>query len=343
MNILADFHHSSLYSSLLYTLETRLGYSVYRPIGEEWFKKGYWRVNRQNDTIQQYLGTFGYIPSDGTPPLNNVSYVQDGIYYSTDPNTGQVHKAIAFDKFTSMKFDYLLCSMPQHLEPFYKLQKNFQPEASVILQMGNNWAMDWYKISNLMASTMPFKLPKEVHSVFYHQEFDLNIFKPTQTKPKKIIANFMNVLHNYPEASETFAALEKELPEYTFKMYGSQNRDGCVTGVQNIAQAMQEAMYIFHIKPGGDGYGHVVHNAFACGVPLITKKSFYEGHLAGQMMDDRACILTDGLSVKDLATIIRAREEQRDNMSQLAYQRFTDIVNFEKEAHTIDEFLKKAK
>jgi hypothetical protein len=348
MNIFCDFHHSSLYSSFLYTLERRLGHSVYRPIGEEWFEKGYWKINRQADTIVQYLGTYGYYPTDGTPPLNNVNYVQDGIYYSTDPNTGQIHKAIRFDKFKEMKFDIIIATLPQHLEPFFDLQKKYQKDASVVLQMGNNWALDFKRVSNLLASTMPFEVPKECHSLFYSQEFDTSVFHPKEPKElangeRPEIHNYMNVLHNYPEAETLFLELEKLMPEYTFKMYGSQNRDGCLSGVQTLADSMRKARWIFHVKPGGDGYGHVVHNAFAVGTPLITKKTFYEGQNAGRMMDDRVGILTDGLSAKEIAAIIRSREELNAQMSENTAARFRDVVNFEQDAKNIQKFLEEAK
>lgn len=335
INILSDFHHSSLYSSLLYTLEQRLGHSVYRQIGEKFFYEGFWKINRQKDTIAQYLSTYGYQPTDGTPPLNNTLWVQDGIYYSKDPNTGQIHKAITFDTFMEMDFDIIIASIPQHIKPFQELAR--RKKAKFVFQAGNEFPMDFNSVPNLMASIMPRSL--ETHAVFYHQEFDENVFKPGERPQKKTIYNFMNVLHEYPYAYEWFTELEKEMPDYEFKMYGSQNRDGCLTGIENIANKMREARWGFHIKPGGDGYGHVIHNLIACGVPLITNKSFYEGKLAGQMMNDKCCIIIDGMSVKDAATMIRAHEDLNEEMSIEARRQFETTVNFEEDAKNIGTFL----
>jgi len=340
MKILADFHHSSLYSSYLYTLESRLGHEVYRQIGEDWFSKGFWKINRQADTIAQYLATYGYTPTDGTPSLNQVQWVKDGIYYSRDPNTGQIHKAIEFKTFMEMDFDVIIASIPDHIEPFKKLAE--MKGAKFVFQVGNHFPnFNINDIPNLMSSTMPSNVP--CHSVFYHQEFDTNVFSYEKPVKSKEIHSYMNVMKNYPEALDYFLELEKALPEYTFKMFGSQNRDGCVTGIDNLAKSMKKARWIFHVKPGGDGYGHVLFNTFAVGRPLIANKRYYEGKLGGTLMDDKSSIIMDGLTVKELASIVRNREEINGTMSQLSYTRFKENVNFEKEAKLIDKFLKELK
>ncbi len=335
MKILCDFHHSSLYSSYLYTLEARLGHSVYRQIGEKWFTEGFWKINRQKDTIAQYLATYGYQPVDGTPSLNQVQWVQDGIYYSKDPNTGQIHKAITFDTFMAMDFDVVIASIPQHIAPFMELAR--RKNAKFVFQVGNEFDFDYNSVPNLMASIMPRDI--KTHHVFYHQEFDTNAFSPAPPVKNKTISNFMNVLRNYPFANKWFLDLEDEMMDYDFNMYGSQNRDGCLTGVQNIANAIKSSRWIFHVKPGGDGYGHCLHNAFACGVPLIVNKRLYEGKLAGRMMNDKTCIIIDGMTPKQAAEYIRNQEQRHDEMSKEVYTTFTSLVDFDKDAKKIQTFL----
>lgn len=335
MRVFSDFHHSSLYSSLLYTLEGRLGYEVYRQIGERWFKEGFWRINRQRDTIAQYLSTYGYKPDDGTPSLNNSMWEENGIYYSKDPNTNQIHKAITFEKFMEMDFDVVICSIPQHIKPFKELAK--KKGAKFVFQEGNNFHLPDSEYPNLMSSTFP--RPTECHSIFYHQEFDTNIFKPAKRTKKKTIYSFTNVMKNDPYAYSWFISLENELKEYEFKAFGSQNRDGSLTGIDTIAKTMNQARWALHVKSSGDGFGHVIHNLFACGVPLITVKSFYEGHLAGQMMNDKCCIIIDGMTPKQAADMIRSHEEKNEEMGQEARHQFEEMVDFEKEADDIKSFM----
>lgn len=337
MNILADHHHSSLYSSLLYTLEGRLGHQVYRQIGRDWFEKGYWKINRQEDTIQQYLATYGYQPDDGTPPLNQLRMVKDSIYYTVDPNTKQIHKAIEYKTFMEMDFDVIIASIPDHIEPFKKLAK--EKNARFVFQAGNEFPQEyWNTVPNFMGSIMPRNLP--MHRVFYHQEFDTKVFKYHKPPKNKRIHNYMNCLKNYPMAYAYWKALQRELPEYEFYEYGSQNKDGTITGIDNLAKSMAQARWIFHVKPGGDGYGHVAFNTLAMGRPVITNKRDYEGKLFGTMLDGNNALLIDCLKPDQLAKMLKNREENNLDMGLLSYKRFTDHVDFKKEAVLINKFLK---
>jgi len=309
---------------------------VYRQVGTTWFEKGFWKINKQKDTIQQYLSTHGYRPTDGTPSLNNTLWVKDGIYYSRDPNTKQIHKAIEFGTFMQMEWDVVIASIPAHIKPFKELAR--MKKAKFVFQEGNNFNLNPELIPNLMASTMPRAI--NTHVVFYHQEFDENIFSPPKQRTnKKIISSYMNVLHNYPPAYELFTALEKEMPDYEFKMYGSQNRDGCITGVDNLAKSMQETRWGFHVKPGGDGFGHVIFGLYATGTPTIVMKGYYDGCLAGTLMSGKTNIIADGLSVKELADHIRASEDNHADMCKNVYNKYKSTVNFEEDAKNIQKFL----
>lgn len=337
MNIFIDMHHSSLYSSFLYTLEARLGHKCWRSIGRKWFEKGYWKINRQEDTIQQYLATYGYEPLDGTPVLNQVKWVDEGIYYTVDPNTNQTHKAIEYDTFLDMDFDVIIASIPDHIEPFKKLAK--LKGAKFVFQVGNHFFdVDLNQVDNLMASIMPTTVP--CHSVFYHQEFDTKVFKYKKPPKNKRIHNYMNCLRNYPMAYAYWNALKAELPEYEFYEYGAQNKDGSITGINELAESMHKARWIFHVKPGGDGYGHVAFNTLAVGRPVITNKRDYEGKLFGTMLDSNNSLLTDCLKPKQFAVMLKNREENNEAMSLLSYKRFTDHVDWKKEATVLDKFLK---
>lgn len=336
MNIFIDMHHSSLYSSFLYTLEVRLGHKCWRSIGRKWFEKGYWKINRQEDTIQQYLATYGYDPLDGTPVLNQVKWSDDGIYYTVDPNTNQTHKAIEYDTFLDMDFDVIIASIPDHIEPFKKLAK--LKGAKMVFQAGNEFPQEyWNDVPNFMGSIMPRSLP--MHSIFYHQEFDTKVFKYKKPPKNKRIHNYMNCLKNYPMAYAYWNALKAELPEYEFYEYGAQNKDGSITGIKELADSMHKARWIFHVKPGGDGYGHVAFNTLAVGRPVITNKRDYEGKLFGTMLDSNSSLLTDCLRPKQLAEILKNREENNEAMGLLSYKRFTDHVDFDKEAVKINTFL----
>jgi hypothetical protein len=67
---------------------------------------------------------------------------------------------------------------------------------------------------------------------------------------------------------------------WEFKSYGGQCRDGACHGSKQLADSINNTSYVWHTKNGGDGYGHIIHNACACAKPLIVKKEYYKGKLA---------------------------------------------------------------
>ena len=64
--VLCDFHHSSLLRSLVLLFEERLDMALYRPIGMDWFDEGFWAINNQRDTAEQFLKPESQA-LDGTP------------------------------------------------------------------------------------------------------------------------------------------------------------------------------------------------------------------------------------------------------------------------------------
>lgn len=348
MRIFTDFHHSALMRSLVILFEHRLGHKVYRPIGTEWAEEGFWKVYDHPATVQQYLTLAqGYRPIDGTPPLNDfVKDIKDpepDVYYCADPESESYNKAITLDKFKSMKFDIIIASIPAHIEPFLELIRLYQPHAKLILQVGNNWLWEEMPARNILASTYPKPYPPDFHVMFYHQEFDTSIFYPSAVPGQMKITSLVNLLPQY--GGDEFNAMERLLPSHTFRSYGAGCRDGIKNGVKEVAEAIHESDWVFHVKRGGDGFGHVIHNAFACGRPVITRKSHYEKCLAGDLMIHmETCIDLDVVSYEEAAAIITSGgTELAKVMGENAYRLFVEKVNFEREAKEIEQWLKNLK
>ncbi len=350
MNVFTDFHHSALLRSLIILFEDRLGGQVYRPIGTEWAEQGFWKVYDHPATVQQYLTLAqGYRPIDGTPPLNK--FVEDvklddpDLYICADPESESYNKAITLEKFKTMKFDIVIASIPAHIAPFKKLIELYQPQAKLVFQVGNAWDYGSMDVQNVLASTKPVEVPDHIHAVFYHQEFDLNIFKPEPFTKSRAIHSFVNILQG--QAVTDFLKLEELLPDFTLKSYGAGNRDGIKNGVKEMARGINDADWVLHVKPGGDGYGHVIHNAFACGRPVITRKSDYLGCLAGDLMiDGVTCFDLDVHGTETVASLIRATQDYKnkpwlEEMGAAAHARFREVVNFDREEKEIKEWLTK--
>lgn len=344
MKIFCDLHHLGLFYSLQLLFEKRLGWEVYRPIGLEWYEQGFWNVYDHPDTAKQYLMD-GFYPKDHTPPLNAISRKENGIHFVKDTTHNIEQKAITLDQFKGMKFDVVLASIPAHIEPFKKLIHEYQPQAKFIFQMGNMFheiIQNLHTIPNLLSSTIDIPVPSSSHAIFYHQEFDLNIFKPSGKIPDKQLTSFVNL---FPQTNHapTFYTLKQLLPEYSFKSYGILTEDGIISGVDHISSIMQLSMFGAHMKWAGDGFGHILYNWYASGKPVITSINDYKDKLGGELLtNEETCIDIDGKTPDEVASIIRKYSEEPyySYMCQQAYKRFVDRVNYDQEEQKIRTWLR---
>lgn len=327
MNIFCDFHHDALFESFRLLFEERLGHKIFRPIGMEWFTEGYWKIAEPYDnninTVTQFLVPNSQ-PFDWSRPLNN-----------------DVSKCITLDQFKQMDIDIVIASIPSHFVAYTDLINKYKPNAKLICHFGNNWLVDNYEKKNVMASIAPQPVPGEINTIFYHQEFDTKIFCYKEPTHSKKIKSFINVFQDFPDA-QLFYDVEKAMPDYEFKIHGALGRNGVIDKTQLLADSIHDSQFIWHIKKDGDGFGHIIHNAFACGRPPIVKKAYYTGQLAEDLMvDGVTCITVDGLTTEQIVEKILVYSEPSNyiKLCQNAYQKFKETVDYDKEEAEIRVFL----
>jgi hypothetical protein len=342
MNVFADLHHGDLYHSLRMLFEWRLGGTLYRPIGFDWWKKGFWKYNEDMQVVKQYLR----IPENAEKGRKYIAV--------TDPNHDEVYKSLTFEQFLKTDIDIVIASVRQHEEPYHRLIAEHKPKAKLIRQAGNiHDIIDPNICRNIMAACCLDSVPKDVNLVVYHGEFDLDVFKYVRPSPLRCnllhphrncmsIKNFMNCL---PDSRDFYLwpRYRAELSDYDWKMFGILGEDGIIGTVNEIAREMQSSTFIWHIKHGGDGYGYVIHNAFASGRPLITRAAHYKNCLAEPLLEDGVtCIDLDKRSFEDNIRMIRefSRLDKHKKMCENVRARFEKIVNFDKEFKYIKKFLR---
>jgi hypothetical protein len=345
--VLTDFHHSSLLTATNMLFGDRLGMEVYRPIGMEWFEEGFWAINDQRDTAKQYLELDSQ-PLDNTPPLNKASEallhspVKNSLTYKVrEPGDSGHHRAATLDFFKQNRFDYVIASIPAHVPIFERLIAKHAPGAKLIIQVGNNWGIDQYHGKNVLASIAP-RPAQGVNIHFYHQEFDLDIFKPKLAKPTKKIHSFVNILQGTGQGWTDFTAVEQQLPDYSFKSYGGQCRDGNMNGPYELARSMHEAQFVFHSKPGGDGFGHIIHNAYAVGRPVIVRPSQYRGHLPEYLLVPGTYLDLDKHTPEEIGYLIQRSTLYPDILEKMgtkAAERFGEVVDYYSEAQEVAKWL----
>lgn len=327
MKIFSDYHHGGLYHSLQ-LLAKRLKADIYRPIGEDWFTEGYWKIaepyGNHPDTIKQYLSTE---PHEFTCNKDAIPGLCNGSYIIRDEAHHTFQEALTLELFKWIKFDVLIVTYPWHLESWLELRNKFQPQAKLVLQVGNNgWQHFFPYVNNVLSSARHITVPDKVNYVEYHQEFELEIFHPEPIFQTKSVISFVNCL---PQP-ELFESLKSQLSEFVWLAYGHGCPDGVITGIQLIADRMNSARFAYHFKPGGDGYGHILHNWFATGVPIIGDYNQYTGTLAEDLFDASTCIKPDPMTIK----LIHYDEEKYHTLRDRNLKRFAEVVNFDNEFET---------
>ena len=336
-------HHEGLFTSLAYLFEDRLGGALYYPLGMPWYEQGFWNVYDHIETAIQYLSLDQlYKPKDGTPPLNQIVEKDNGIYVVQDTNVKREIKGISLERFKQEKFDIIIASIPQHVEPFIKLRNLYQPQAKLIFQVGNMWAFDTsFPIKNILASATIPSLPG-FNTVQYHQEFSLDVFHYAPVTNRRKIYSFincLNVVDIYRKDWNLFLQLEKLMPDYEFRSYGAQARDGWCNGVEEVAQKTREATFVYHCKNQGDGFSYGMFTAAACGRPLITRLSDYKGKLAEPLINDQTSIIVDGMIPQQIADRIKEVDEKCIYMGEYIHNKFKETVSFDQEERAIRLFL----
>jgi len=345
MKVFCDLHHADLYYSLQLLFEKRFGWEMYRPIGLEWQQQGFWKIYDHPATANQFLGLNQAIvpPQDvhgnyleGRDVLNANYRFEDGIYYVKDPAHQKIQRAITLDKFKEMKFDILISSIPDHIGPFNKLIGLYHPQAKHIFQVGNAWG-HLPGVKNILSSTASFDVPPGINICFCHQEFDLDIFEYVPPPAHNIISSYVHYMQ-HPQILNQYRSL---LPEFNITTYGA-GMDQVLHGTQNVANQIKSSSWTWHYKPGGDGYGHSIHTSYACGRPALIWGSQYQGKLAADLFIHQQTCIDMSLNPPEInVQLIRewSQPEQHKLMCQNAYNRFKEVIDFNKEEIKIRKFI----
>jgi len=334
MNVFCDYHHGGLYYSLVRLFEGRLGAKVYRPIGNEWFREGFWQYSQNEATMHQYLD----VPSGLSPD-------SDGVY-EMPWNEGEqpfTMRAITFDGFKRMDFDYVIGSVIQHEAPYLELVRRYHPRAAYVRQMGNiHDTCDFSICRNVLNSTLN-PIPEGVNTVTYNQEFSLEDYHPVPRGDRRHISSFLNVMPQVKDY-QLWLSMKAMMPEYTLKSYGIICDDGNLPSAQ-VPEAMRTSDFVCHFKWWGDGFGHVIHQAAACGKPILTKGSYYAGMMGGRLLTDGVTYIemTDDADLNAARIRYWSDPDRYETMSRCIERRFRQVVDYDADLPKIRAFLDRAR
>lgn len=338
LNILADFHHSDLFWSL-YLLSNRLGVTLYRPYGMDWYDQGYYKLYgnlRARDPerwiAKQYLVDTLFNVSERIEDFGSRGWGRESYNGCEDY---PAFNLLTLDdiKNKRVEIDIVICSVHEN-EPYFTKLREFYPNAKFIRQVGNDLdtIIDEVSYPNLLSSaTAPYSAFQGPNKVIYKQEFDLNIFKPEAPQNLRNLWSFQNDIEQFEDTWEVWNGLKHKLDDFNFKSYGVGNDDGKIYPKKELVKKMLEATFILQSKGPWEGYGHIIHNAVYLGRPMIIKFSDYQGKIAEPLLikDQTYLEMTD----QDLVEKIRfhSKPEEYQKMYLKCREVGSEIINFDRE------------
>jgi len=345
-NVFVDYHHGDLYYSLHLLFEERLKANLFRPIGLEWFQKGFWKIaepyGNAADTIDQYLG----VPKatwdrkkEPTQKYGEVELIDDVYHIPVKVGSGQyIQKAITFEQFLKMDFDFVIASYPGHDLPYAELVQKYKPRAIYIRQIANVFELPQATRNVLLATNTP--MPPNVNFIRYHPEHNKEYCYAPPTN-HTMIKSFIAAPLVEPDLP-LFYEYERLLPDFTFKMHGIAGRDGVISG-DLMPQAIKDSAFVWHVKRAGC-CGYVARQALACGRPCIIKKRYcYEYYSMSRdwFEDSVNCIDLDLGTIRENVQKIRyfSEPQRHAEMCKNTADKFKRDVNFDEEAKKVKQFL----
>lgn len=364
MRVLADFHHHALAESLLILFEDRLGGAVYFPAGMDWFTSDTWQFEKQwhGDAVaRQYLeGIWA-----------DAQWNPGGDCVRLDPrHPGRTQRGIEYEAALETEWDLVISTLPPNDAGLHRLAK--EHGAAFGLQVGNEGQTINHQLADfiLSSSTLPqaglvspdtwgrIVSYQGVPTIVYHQEFSMDTFRHEYpAAERQTVASFVNCFPegpSYPDFLD-FARGHDQLAQW--KVYGATGQPSWATErpytdefqagdlgpVPDVADAMRAARIIWHTKHWSDGFGHVIHNAFAVGRPVLGYSRYYEGKLAGPLwVEGVTSFNVEGMGDGDLEDLVARLindDELHERVSTAAAARFRAVVDFDGEAQAITQLL----
>ena len=346
MKVLADFHHADLYESLALLFEDRFGWELYRPVGMEWVTEGIWR----HEYRDWFDGDVKVRDAIDIPRQYLQAWADDhdcGDWWERDDPThpGRVFRMLTMAQARDLRPDIVLSTLVENEPGWFEFARQIGAHYGV--QMGNQWAnVQWSAAEfGLCSTTLPFE-PWKPH-VYYHQEFDTAQFAPVPSTTD-IVASWVQALTDDTVEYGRFRLLASMAPDLHLGYYGhSPNRDEYWLGnnltTAQVGQTMQAARAALHLKTWSDGYGHVIHNLFCAGKPVIATASYYADKLAGPLfIEGETSFDVQTKTADEVVAIIRRLvndDEYHARISENAAKRFREVVNFDVDAEAIRTML----
>lgn len=333
MKALIDRHQADLFYAMQLLFEDTLGIEVYTPVGHEWFDSGYWQFGHQHlgrALADQFLGI------DARYTWN------DDCYLNLDPaHPRRLIKCVTLEQFREMQgWTHIVATVQDNQSGFRRLAD--EVGAKYVLQVGNTrqdvaWSLD--PLALVSSEVEIIGRGVRMHQSFDH-ETTFGFKDPFLAGPD--ISSFVNLLPRIEEVWPAAEDLMRALPDFEYGIFGIDGPQGNLHPVEAIATRMTLSAFGLHLKPTGDGFGHVIHGWAAVGRPLIGRGRYYKGQLAERFWQDGVtCVDLDLHTMDESAALIRDIWADFDRYAEMchAIRAEFDTIDWAAEADAIRALL----
>lgn len=347
MRVLCDYAHADLWESLEILFTDRFGWELYRPIGMEWYHEGFWAFERQRlgdqvarQFLQEHAGDL---------------VVADGSMRHEPSHPDRAIKMVTLEQARAQEWDIVIATLAENEAGLYRFAR--ERGAAYGIQIGNQGAPNNFgQAAFVMSSVTLPQVPKLwMPHVFYHQEFSLADFAPNRYTPDypPVVMTRVQCITETSEYAR-FAGLAAKAPFAAWRHHGHCGEHDALWGgnaetTAQVAREMARATVAYHAKRWSDGYGHVLHNWFALGVPLLATSGYYTGEddgvaklAAPLFIDGETSFDIDLRPDSEVVELVRRLVEDIDYQQAIhenMIQRFAEVVNFDAEAAEIRTML----
>jgi hypothetical protein len=245
--------------------------------------------------------------------------------------------------------DIHVASLDKNILAFKNSADAYNKKTKHIIQVGNNFDPNILTGVNLLCSSnYVYQKSNIPNKIFYHQEFDTTLFNYTKCKNINSVYSFQHYFSTgtspYTDDYNRFLKLKSLAPEFDFGCFGNEGERGSVPNIPKLfSDAIKNTGFVFHVKPQGDGYGHIYHNAFASGRPVIYKSEYLVSDNIPMtpmfLFDDYNSIDLSRLSDADAIEKLKAFAQNYDQISCNVYHKFKSVVDFDEEFIKISKFI----
>jgi hypothetical protein len=349
IRVLCDAIHADLWESLRLLFEERLGWELYRPIGMEWAAKAIWNFERHQPygegVAHQFLDPWD---SDRWSLDETSGFVAEHWRRADTTHPGQDIRLVTYEQARSQRWDLVLATLSENEQGLWGFAQ--EVGAHYGIQVGNQGAQNLWPIAEfgLLSVTTPGFTPWKPH-VYYRQEFSLADFHADggALAEPDLVSTRVQCITQTTEYSR-FLAAAAAVPEARFLWYGHcEPRDehwgGSHETTPAVARSMHQTRIAWHAKRWSDGYGHVIHNWFSIGRPVIATASYYQDKLAAPLfVEGETSFDLERHSDHEVHGILRMLLHDEDRwrrMCAASAARFRAVVDFDAEASAIRSML----